>query len=288
MTLPAGLHRDVPHDVYHADPCAEPSLSSHMAGILLGKSPLHAKLAHPRFGGDINGGTRRTEDGAIRHKLVFGAGPEIVEVCAGDWRTKDARQKRDDAIDAGAIPVLTGKLEDAKAEAEIIRDGFPVPLDECLCEVTIVWFDRELRIWCRMRADAYHEQTATIYDLKNCENVILSASGTACIRFGYDIQAAAYIEGVESAFPGLAGRVRFMFHFVEPGIPPVTAPLSGEFLELGRRKWKRAKELWAQCLHTNVWPGPQIERIECPPWAMAQDMENQLKQIEGGSNGIGF
>lgn len=288
-TLLAGIHRGISHDDYHADPCEAPSLSSHMAGVLLGKSPQHAWRAHPRLGSKAKSKDSDAKDaGSIRHKLIYGVGQEIVEVDAIDWKTKAAQTARKEARERGAIAVLAHKMREAESEAAVIIDGFPVPLNECDVELTVVWFDAEFGIWCRARIDSWHAPSATIYDLKNCEDVVRSASGNQCIRYGYDIQAAAYIEGIETCLPELAGRVNFKFHFVEPGIKPCTPELSGELLELGRRKWKRAKALWAQCLKTNEWPGPQITRIEAPPWATAQDMEQQLKAIEGGSDGIGF
>jgi len=288
-TLLAGIHRGISHDDYHADPCEEPSLSSHMAGVLLGKSPQHAWRAHPRLGNMAKSNHSDTMDsGSVLHKLVYGVGPEIVVVDAEDWRTKAAQTARKEAREQGAIAMLSHKMREAKEEAAVIIDGFPVPINECYVELTVVWFDAELNIWCRARIDSWHAQTATIYDLKTCENLVAAASGAQCIRFGYDIQAAAYIEGMETCLPDLAGLVQFKFHFVEPGIKPCTPELSGELLELGRRKWNRAKAIWAQCLATNNWQGPQITRIEAPPWAMAQDMEQQLKAIEGGSDGIGF
>jgi len=283
------MHRGISHDDYHADPCEAPSLSSHMAGILLGKSPLHAWRAHPRLGAKARQKDTDAKDaGSIRHKLVYGVGPAIVVVDADDWRKKDAQQARDEARANGEIPVLARKMRDAEEEASLIIDGYPVPINECAVELTVVWFDAEFGIWCRSRVDSWHRQTATIYDLKTCENMVAAASGSTCIKYGYDIQAAANIEGIETNLPELAGRVQFKFHFVEPGITPSTPELSGELLELGRRKWKRAKEIWAQCLKSDKWPGPQITRIEAPPWSTAQDMEQQLKQLEGGSDGIGF
>jgi hypothetical protein len=289
LPLLAGIHRGVSHDEYHADPCKAPSLSSHMAGVLLGLSPLHAWQAHPKLGRTSRSKDTDAKDaGSIRHKLVFGVGPAIVVVDADDWRKSDAQQTRDEARARGEIPVLARKMREAENEAAIIIDGYPVPINECDVELTVVWFDAELGIWCRARLDSWHAPTATIYDLKNCDNLVAAASGTTCIKFGYDIQAAAYIEGIETCLPELAGRVQFKFHFVEPGITPCTPDLSGELLELGRRKWRRAKELWAQCLKSGTWPGPQIARIEAPPWAVAQDMEQQLKQIEGGSSDVSF
>jgi len=289
VKLPAGLHLGISHDDYHADPCERPSLSSHMAGIILESSPQHAWRAHPRLGAKAKSKDSDAKDaGSIRHKLIYGVGPDIVEVEADDWKTKSAQTERIEARARGAIPVLARKLREAESEAAVIIDGFPVPLNECDCELTVIWLDAELDIWCRARVDSWHSPTATIYDLKTCENVIAAASGSVCIKYGYDIQAAAYIEGIETCLPSLAGRAQFRFHFVEPGITPCSPELSGELLELGRRKWKRAKELWAQCLHSDKWPGPQIARIEAPPWAIAQDMEQQLKQIEGGSSDVGF
>jgi hypothetical protein len=51
-------------------------------------------------------------------------------------------------------------------------------------------------------------------------------------------------------------------------------------LELGRRKWQRAVELWGRCAKRGEWPGyaESVWRIEPPGWAMSEDLEEQLKE----------
>ena len=94
--LPIGLHENISHDVYHADPSERPSLSSHLAGILLARSPAHAKLSHPRFGGAFpDKPSDEMNVGSIIHGLLLGGGADIVEIDADNYRTKAAQEARD-------------------------------------------------------------------------------------------------------------------------------------------------------------------------------------------------
>src|ERR1019366_772229 len=100
---------DIPSDVYHADPCIFPSLSSGIAKNIL-RSPLHAQAKHPRL--------RLTHDpledesssamklGSLIHALVLGNGPDFAVIDADDYRTKAARELRDTALEDGFIPIL--------------------------------------------------------------------------------------------------------------------------------------------------------------------------------------
>lgn len=46
-------------------------------------------------------------------------------------------------------------------------------------------------------------------------------------------------------------------------------------LEAGRRMYRRALRLWAECLDRGIWPGysDRIESISLPAWALNQDDE---------------
>lgn len=286
MILGPGLHFDIPHSVYHADPCEFPSLSSHQAGVGLTKSWLHVQANNPRLGGrERSESSDAMDSGSLLHMLVLGSGPEIVTIEADDWRTKAAKEKRDEAKASGKLPILAHKIEPAREAAARMRASFPVRLAGCQTEATGIWQSGET--WCRMRADAWCEPELTIVDLKTTEDANSAASGNYVVRFGIDLQAAAYLDGVQSIFPQHAGRVKFLLHFCEPVAPFafVTAELSGELLALGKSKWDRAKTRWASCLATGIWPGPCMispRRIEAPAWAMSQDLETQL--ASGGSN----
>jgi hypothetical protein len=286
--LGPGLYADVPHAVYHADPVAVTSLSASIAGILLGQSPLHAWHAHPRLGGQVaDDWSEPKVRGSIVHSLLLGGGADVVAVPYEDWRKKEAQAARREAVAAGKIPVLVHKLREYKAAADALRERsrLGVLLGEGMVEreLVAVWRSGgEDGPLCRGRLDAWEPDALTIHDLKTCEDAKARASGAACIRNGDDVQAADYIEAMETLYPTIQGRVKYRWHFCEV-VPPygvIEAEPTGELLELGRRKWHRAVATWAKCLRDDVWPGysEEVWRIEPPGWAMSEDLTVQLQE----------
>jgi hypothetical protein len=284
-TLPPGLHLGIPEDVYHADPCPEPSLSSSIAGAIVSRSPLHAYDAHPRFGRTPREETRAMAAGTLAHALLLGTAREFRVLDFDDYKTKAAKAARDEAREAGAIPVLAEVHAEAVASADAMRaalDGFGLALTGGQAEVTAVWSERAsdgTAVHCRGRFDYYWPDTGIILDLKRSR----SAHPTACQRhlvgYGYDIQRAAYVSALETLRPELGGRVRMIFAFLEP-MPSgrvVCTPLepSGSLCTLGARRWKRAVDLWAECLRTGEWPGyvRKVTAVDAPPWALSQDLD---------------
>ena len=272
--LPIGLHENIPHAVYHADPSERPSLSSHLAGILLARSPAHAKLSHPRFGGAF---PEKPSDemnvGSIIHGLLLGGGADVVEIDVENYRTKAAQEARDAAYQAGKVPILHHKYEALLSTVEEIKRVLPVDFADSRREVTAIW--KSDGCPCRARLDSLFDDWA-IVDLKTCENANLSSESLSMFSFGYHRQAVANIEAVETLIPESAGRVKFFDLFVEttPPYGVIMAELAGDFRDLGQRQWKRAKSLWAQCLNVGTFPGyPQTKTVNAPAWALSEEME---------------
>lgn len=270
--------------VYHADPCAKPSLSSSIARVLERQSPLHAWSRHPRLGGMSSKPRTAFDFGSLSHALLLGEGSEIAIIEADDWRTKAAREAREEARAAGKVPVLVDDYGSVAVAVKTLRPRFAdlgIVLDG-KSEVTALWTVPAmagLEVQCRGMIDHLTDGGCTVYDLKSCQ----SAHPDACARhadaYGYDIQHAAYVQAIETIHPELAGRVRFTFVFyeLEPPYAVTPARLSGEFRELGQRRWERAVHTWAACLSGNRWPAyvDRIATLEAPRWALAKDSETQ-------------
>jgi len=271
--LPIGLHENISHDVYHADPSERPSLSSHLAGILLARSPAHAKLSHPRFGGAFpDKPSDEMNVGSIIHGLLLGGGADIVEIDADNYRTKAAQEARDAAYQAGKVPILRHKYEALLLTVGSIREVLPVDFSKARTEVTAIW--KSDGCPCRARLDSLFDDWS-IVDLKTCENANLSSESRSMFSFGYHRQAVANIEAVETLIPEAAGRVKFFDLFVETAPPygVIMAELAGDFRDLGQRQWKRAKSLWEQCLTTGDFPVYSPQKIvAAPAWAMSEEM----------------
>lgn len=279
-----GLYSGVPHEVYHSDPCAEPSLSASIASRLVTQSPLHAWTYHPRFGRLRDEDTAAKIAGSLIDNLILGGGPDIVPIIANDYKTKAAQEARDAALANGKMPVIEAKLAAEREHAEKIkarlleRNGFTF---DGVSQVVAIW--KEGDAWCRARLDHIKLASATIYDLKFVRSAAPADIEKHMVTYGTDIQRAAYVSAVEKAFPDLSGRVKFQPIFVENGdVPAITVrPVGGSMRELGERKWKRAVETWARCLAANDWPDYGDDgQIEAPPWAMTKDMNTAVSALE--------
>ena len=275
MTLGVGIHLDIPNADYHADPCERPSLSSSIAKILVTRTPLHAWEAHPRLGNIAERkGTDATDRGEVIHGLVLGGGRDFVVVQADDWKTKAAREKRDEARAAGMVPLLEHVFIECSKAAEVIGRLIPKNIAR---EVTVVW--ESDGVLCRGRLDGWDGERSIILDLKNCDDANASGSGTNHVRMGYDIQDAAYTEAMETVAPERAGRIVFQRIFAEVSGARVEkckiVESSGSMLELGRQRWARAKRTWAACIAANNWPGYPTEavRVEAPAWSLAAELD---------------
>jgi hypothetical protein len=293
VSLPVGIHYDIPPELYYADPCDTPSLSASIAHLLASKSPYHAWLAHPRFGRRSKSPTRAMDLGSICHALLLGTGKEYVVIAAPegepefeDFKKKAARELRDAARASGKIPLLPKQLRDAVAVADSIKPQLKehgVTLSGA-SEVTVVWEERAddgTIVRCRGMLDHLTEEEFLIDDLK----IVNSAHPKACqshlVGFGGDVQSAAYVSAIEKLRPRLAGRLEFRFSFCEVSTGVVT-PVSraGSMRELGAMRWRRAVNTWARCLRTNEWPAyvRGLTAVEAPAWALSAEMDMQFSE----------
>lgn len=280
MILPHGLHLNVPHADYHADPHELPSLSSHVANILIKSSPARAKLGHPRLGGKHRPSTSDQIENSIMHDLLLGGGADIVEVDAKDFRTDAAKKSRDEALAAGKNPIIKAKLDDLRRQAERIRACVPfLSSPGLVTEATAIWTADGCP--CRCRIDAL--DGFTVYDVKIFPDVTPSEADRAAAANGYFVQAAANIDGVEATVEGAIGRAKFVLVFIDPNEPEIGTiyrEVRGESLHVGRSRWNRAKAKWAHCLATNQWPGfsTEIEEARCPAWLANDEADSAIAE----------
>lgn len=275
---------DIAEADYHADQIGEdrPSLSSSVAHTLLAKSPLHAWAQHPKLGCLPRKPTAEMDMGTLVHGLLLGSGPPVVCIEADSFRTKAAQTARDDAREAGAVPVLAAEYEQlsvitAALRVQIASQG--VSLDKGQPEATLIWEDDD--VLCRRRVDLLDLEAGIVTELKT----ITSADAGTCSRhayqFSWDISAAATLSALNQIDPGLAGRVIYRHVIIEKEArakPPFAEPYvavvrehDGAFEELGMRRWERAVRLWKRCLQADSWPGYEATPLTAPLWAIQQE-----------------
>jgi hypothetical protein len=259
-------------------------LSSSVAHTLVHQSPAHAWAKHPKGGNVRSERTPSTDNGNLIDALLLGGMSNVAELPFENFRTKAAQEARDEAIANHRTPVLAKDMGEARDACVAItwnlrRGG--VILDG-LNQQTVVWDN--LGAKCRGRLDHWKPEIATIYDLKTTRSAHPKAVANHMLTYGYDVQAAAYTQAIESIIPSMAGRVRFVFLFVETVKPFATliAHPAGTMRELGARKWQRACEMWVKCLARKEFPcyGDGETEIEAPPWALIDESNGAANAME--------
>lgn len=293
-----GIYYDVPAEDYFADPCPDPSLTQSIAKVLIEKSPAHARYAHPRLkpkGRDDDEKFVRAQSlGSVAHSLMLGRGKDIV-VCDFDaWRTKDAKAKRAEAIDAGKVPVLTADYELAgemveAATAQLTGTNWKKAFQDGdgQGEVAIAWV--ETGIWFRSLIDWLPKDQTVLYDYKTTGmSVSPYEIPRMMVNMGWDVQAAFHERGLAQLHPELAGKMRFRF-IVQENTPPfaiIPVELPPAAMTMGRKKVDYAARLWRRCVEFNQWPGyaHDVCLPEYPGWAESRWLEREIidheKEIE--------
>ena len=267
------IHADLASHIFEmsGDPTEKICLSSSVAKVLVERSPLHAWCKHRLLGGNRQDRTAATEDGKIYETLIFGLQDEKIEVVeAADWRTNAAKDARASIERAGKIAILAPKYAEYANTAGMIKGGMERGgfVMNGAIQKKLQW--EKDGVDCKAYLDHFVRTEGRIDDLKCVADASPAAVANHMVKYGYDIQEAAYTEAAETLYPDLIGRVKFTFWFAEKELPYAVQPYTttGMMKELGRRKWDFAKRVWAGCLSGNVWPGygEGILSVEAKPW----------------------
>lgn len=271
---------------YHADPCQEISLSSSIAKLLINRTPRHAWEAHPRLNPDWTPDNDEVFDiGSAAHSLFLRDVKPFVVVDSDNWRTKEARQARDDARANGKIPLLVGQWLRVNAMVAAARvqlaDHYEAKgaFTKGKPEQTLIW--QEGDIWCRARLD-WLPVGSIFDDYKTTECADPDVFLRQVLNIGHDIQAAFYCRGIRKL--GLCATPTFQF-IVQERDPPYqlsVCALAPDFIDLADHKVARAIEIWRACLAANKWPGYPKRTcwLETPPWHEAQFMARDERTLD--------
>jgi len=295
---------DIPADVYHARQAGWPiTLNSSALSRIVNQSPLHAYDMHSQLGAHNRQASTEMDFGTIAHSLILGKGRDIVVLDFPDFRSTAAKVARDEVRANGQTPVLKDKMQQPIALAQAFRDrvmasdargfyavnGFSEgdtddPFGESKieghCEVAgVVELDG---VMCQILLDkiVVTPDFAIIYDIKTTTSAHPKAVAAKIANMGYDIQQEFYTRCTEALLPHYAGRVQFVFLFIESASPYALLPvkLSGKGCAVAASKMERGLATWSSCLSTGEWPGygHGICAIDPPPWAISAEMEEGL------------
>jgi hypothetical protein len=219
--------------------------------------------------------------GSGAHKLVLGAGPDIVEVKApngaayDNWMTKDAKQQRDDARAAGKTPLLTKELAVARGMARAL-EAAPMAWnlldpEHGQAEQSLFWQHPRTGIWLRCRVDWMYDAGGgqlIIVDYKTCESADPDSIAKACANFGYHMQNPWYVDGLTAV---TGADVSFWNIFQEKAAPYLVnvIELIPDAVRVGRVRNERAIDIYRECTAAGEWPGydGDVTEIALPAWA---------------------
>lgn len=142
-------------------------------------------------------------------------------------------------------------------------------------EISMVWVEDELGVKCKARLDRYGylNEWPAVGDLKSARSAARREFEKSILNFGYDVQAAHYLSGLEALHPVPAGDPfrRFVFIVVESEPPHLCAlyELDDDSVEEGNRKRNLYLRKWRECIESGTWPGypDGIQMASLPAWA---------------------
>lgn len=267
-----GIYGGIPDTVYHSD---KHSLSSSGARDLLA-SP--AKFAWQRNQPPKN--ARHFDIGHYVHGKVLGVGSPVVVIDADDYRSKAAKEQRDQAYADGLVPILRKEVAelDAMAEAVLAHPTAAALFEEGVAELSMWWHDTETGVRCRARTDWLREypdgRRPIIGDVKTTgTGASPSAFSATAGKGGLHIQEAWYREAAREC--GIHDDPWFIFINVEKDPPHLVSltQLTPRAVELGAARMRAAIDLYANCLANDHWPdyGPDIHTVDLPNWVYYQE-----------------
>lgn len=279
--LKEGIHK-ISSEEYYADPCIKPSLSRSILNRLL-KSPIKAWYQHPRLNPDCkeDDGGGKFDIGSAAHSILLEGTDNVEIIEAENWRTKAAKEKRDEAREQGKTPLLESQYNQTilmvmAAEKQILACsdlGIKSLKDGGGSELTFIWSETdavERKSYHRIRPDWMSDDRTLTIDYKT--------TGTSAdpndylmhiFKMGYDIQEAYYRRGTKAV---TAIDSKFVFIVQETEEPYLCSfiGLSPEYQNMGHEKVEQGIFMWNQCMKSNNWPGypNKVAWVDPPPWAL--------------------
>jgi hypothetical protein len=267
----------IPLSKYLADPADEPSLSGDSIKDLLFRSPAHCYFNHPRLNPDYvpQEPDGKFDVGSVAHSLFLEGLDNACVIDADDWRTKAAKEAREEAYKCGQVPLLKAQYDEVRAmvqRATVQLGQSELGITELRGQVgdpelTYIW--QEDGVWFRARPDWINVERTIMLNYKTTRQSANPNDFTRTIlSLGYDISEALHRRGVK-ALDKIDPKFVFMVQETEApylcsfiGLPP-------EFQAMGDAKVQQGADLWRHCIKSGSWVGyPQrICYPDMPVWA---------------------
>lgn len=268
-----GVVADLPEAEYHA----HHAFSSTQARKILESPADYAySLTQPEEHKDAY------DVGSAVHAKVLGVGARVQVLDFDDYRTAKAREAKQDAYNAGEIPMLKKAMGpiDAMAEAVLAhRSARAVLEQDGTAEASVFGRDDAYGVDMRARFDflpAAGNRRRIAADLKTTAGEVTKKGMAKSVGDReYEVQRAHYLDTLR--FATGEEDVEMVFIFVRKAAPHHVGvgQLNREYVDMGHTKAAHARETLRRCLDTNAWPGPsdQITLLQPEFWAVTEFTE---------------
>ena len=147
-------------------------------------------------------------------------------------------------------------------------------LDGARTEQTTLWTDAVTGIKCKARLDAL--KPTLMADLKSCRGLRYFRSDAS--KYLYHGQIAWYFDGAVAAKvlpPDAEAYIIAVSTSDEDAFDVRADLLPDEFLDAGRRLYRRLLDEWVECKEANLWPGqfPGIGELRPTHWAAGMEQD---------------
>ncbi|NIQ94516.1 MAG: hypothetical protein GWN87_10090 [Desulfuromonadales bacterium] len=141
-------------------------------------------------------------------------------------------------------------------------------------ELSFAWLDPATELMCKGRADRIGQigEWPVVGDLKTARDASRREIEKAIEKFGYHIQAAHYLDGLQTIHPVPEGNPfrRYMLFVIESEPPYLCASyeIDDIALEEGLSQRRQYMNQYAECVETGYWPGypAGVEYVSLPAW----------------------
>lgn len=262
-SLEAGVHEGINEETYFGLP-------------YLSQSSMKSLLDCParfRYEQDNRTVSSDAQDlGSTVHAILLGSGAPLTVIDAPDWRTKAAREARDEVRASGGIALLEKDYQRADAVAAAALENPEIAAllgGEGHSELTMRW-DKQVHgttVPIRGRIDrlAASPNGNVIVDVKAMRSASPDQFARAAFNYGYALQQAVYLDGWRI----LTGdEADFVFVVIETEAPYLSAVyrLDEVAVEYGAQQMDRALNLFVECSAVDAWPGYPGGLLQSPDW----------------------
>lgn len=281
---------DLTMDQYHGQPADALCMGSSDAVILTNATPAHLQASWL----DDSDDSKASDLGTIIHTLILEphrAEKQLAIVQADDWRTKVAREQRDDARARGMTPILEKDLDGAHAAVRAVMEH-PIAgqlLSDGKAEQSYFAKDEKTGLYRKCRPDFY-TSSRIIVDVKS----VTSASPEFLQRRVYDggwfQQAPWYCDVVERVESKPAqGYCWICVEQKAPNAVVVRRPPDTVLMH-GHRLNEEAFALFAKCVAEKHWPayGDEIEDLSLPSFALYRLEETAVAAEAKGMEAVRY